>query len=141
MTLVIDSSVIVKWFVREEGHPEAVKLLEMTEQLSCPDFALAEAANVLWRKVRLGEIGSGQAGEAVGQMAGFFDSIVPSSELLETAFDLAGTLQHSVYDCMFLACALRREGDVLVSADEKFLTKASENGFAASVRPLSGLNL
>ncbi|WP_180897988.1 type II toxin-antitoxin system VapC family toxin [Martelella soudanensis] len=138
MTLVIDSSVIVKWFVQEEGHAEALGLLETTERICCPDFALVEAANVLWRKVRLSEIGPAQASEAVGQLAGFFDAVVPSFELLEAAFELAGRLQHSVYDCMFLACALRSEDDVLVSADERFLTKASENGFAMAVRPLSG---
>lgn len=52
MTLVIDTSVIVKWFVRETGHEDALSLLETTDPLCCPDFALVEAANVLWRKTR-----------------------------------------------------------------------------------------
>lgn len=138
MTLVIDTSVIVKWFVRETGHEEALSLLETRDTLCCPDFALVEAANVLWRKTRGGEVSEGQAQESIRQLPGFFDSVVPAAELLDGGFELAKLLSHSVYDCMFLACALREEGDVLVSDDMAFMKKAAEHGYSGSVRPLFG---
>lgn len=34
MTIVIDTSVIVKWFVEEDGHEEAVRLLQSGEPRS-----------------------------------------------------------------------------------------------------------
>lgn len=141
MTLVIDTSVIVKWFVRETGHEEALSLLETTDPLCCPDFALVEAANVLWRKTRGGEVSEEQAQESIRQLPRFFDEVVPAGELLDDGFGLAKLLSHSVYDCMFLACALRRKGDVLVSGDRAFLKKAAEHGFAESIRPLSGTGI
>lgn len=82
MTLIIDTSVIIKWFVNKDGHKEALALLESGEQLICPDFALLEAANVLWRKERLSEIDREQAQSAIEAMPEFFDQLTTSTELV-----------------------------------------------------------
>lgn len=136
MTFVIDTSIIVKWFVSEEGHEEAIKLLESKEQLVCPDFALAEAANALWRKTRKNEINVKQAAAALEKMPNFFDEIVPCSKLLNNAFSLAQKLDHSVYDCLFLSAASRNPNDVLITDDLKFAKKCVAGGFADKLRLL-----
>lgn len=48
--------------------------------------------------------------------------LYPSVELLEEAWLLAFQLRHAVYDCVFLALALRLNVR-LVTADLKFLEK------------------
>ena len=136
MTIVVDTSVIVKWLVVEDGHEKAMLLLDRSERLACPDFALAETANVLRRKIRIDQLPYGQASEALVRLPKYFDLIVPSSELLASGFSLAETVDHSVYDCMFLALARREVGSILVTADRVFLKKCLGAGYGDSIQHL-----
>src|SRR5256885_7349326 len=53
MRIVVDASVAVKWVLNEPRTDAALALCE--EELVAPALWLAEAANALWRHVRLGE--------------------------------------------------------------------------------------
>ena len=136
MTIVVDTSVIVKWLVVEDGHAEALLLLDKSVRLACPDLALPEVANVLRRKVRANATTQSQAAESLGRLPKYFDLIVPSSELLGAGFALAEKVDHSVYDCMFLALARREVDAVAVTADKVFLRKCVAAGFGDSIRHL-----
>lgn len=136
MTVVIDTSVIVKWFIAEQGHEEAVRLLQSGERRMCPDIALEETANALRRKLRLNDVSIEQMREAITRLPIYLKNVVPSVELLQAACPLAEKVDHSVYDCMFLALA-QREGDaVLVTTDSVFLKKCIAAGFGDSIRHL-----
>ena len=60
MTAVIDASVAIKWVVPEAGTEEAVELLGRGG-LVAPDLLFAECANILWKKVRNGELQKSEA--------------------------------------------------------------------------------
>ena len=49
MTLVVDASVAVKWFVEEDGRQQALQILDLDER-EAPDLIIAEVANVIWKK-------------------------------------------------------------------------------------------
>lgn len=140
MTIVTDSSVIAKWIVREAGHEEAVRLLDQRYRLVCPDFALAEVANVLRRKVRTSDIKQQHAMEALERLPLYFDRFFPTGDLLLQAFEFAAQLDHSVYDCLFLALAVKEKDAVLISADDVFLQKCASTGFADMTRHLLAPN-
>ena len=106
MILVVDTSVAVKWYVAEAGHEKALHLLFTNTELLAPDLLWSETANVLRRKVRMGEMGQEQAVEGVRSLAIAIHGFIPSSDLVEHAMDLSATLNHSVYDCIYLAAAL-----------------------------------
>jgi predicted nucleic acid-binding protein len=56
---------------------------------------------------------------------------------LENAFQLAAELSHPVYDCLYLALALRRDTYV-VTADGRFLALAERRAdLAGRIRPLT----
>lgn len=133
MTLVIDPSVAVSWFVAEPDRGAAIALLRSGRPLLAPDIVIPEALNVLWRKLRRGEVAVQQAVEAASALPQFFDEIIPSARLAKWAFELALQMDHRVYDCMYLACALANDG-VLVTRDETFRRKAHRHGFGESVR-------
>lgn len=134
MTLLVDTSVIIKWFLDEPGREAALSVLDSDERLDCLDFGLAEVANVLWRRVRKKDIAFGQAQSAIVELDEIFVSVHPSSPLLERGLELARQLDHSVYDCLFLAAALAEPGLVLVTADEKFFRKCDKAGLRESIR-------
>jgi len=49
-----DASVAVIWLVEEASSPQALALLK--HGLLAPDLLIAECANIIWKKHRLGEM-------------------------------------------------------------------------------------
>lgn len=72
-----------------------------------PDLVLAEVANALWRKVRLGAIGAAEARAAQTNLPGPFARMVPPRALQDRALDLALRRDHPAHDCFRVALAMR----------------------------------
>ena len=117
MSIVVDASVALKWVLDEPGKEAADALLD--EELIAPALWLVEAANALWRRSQRGEI---SADEAVERLAELFNAPVATTAIeadLPAAADLANRLAHPVYDCLYLAAAIR-EDTYVVTADARF---------------------
>ena len=139
MILVVDASVAVMWFIKEAGHDKALALAEHGNILIAPDLIFPEVGNVLRRKVRQGLISETQASMAVQRLPDAFRRIVPCSDLIDNAFSMASQLDHSVYDCMYLAAAMTEDDRVLVTADMKFAAKAAAAGFGKKIAVLEAI--
>jgi predicted nucleic acid-binding protein len=133
---VVDASVAVKWFIKEELHDQAIALSELGHELIAPNLIFAEVANVLRRRVRLGHISSEQAARAVRNLGEAFKAIVPIEQVIDSAFQHSADLDHSVYDVVYLICALERPESLLVTSDAKFEAKARAGGFGEKVLSL-----
>ena len=118
---VVDASVAVKWVVRESGSDRARLLAQA--RLEAPDLLFIECANILWKKVRAGDLAEREAVERLNLLLRAPVLLAGSRELLESALRLSFELLHPVYDCVYLALALQR-GFPLVTADER-LAKAA----------------
>lgn len=140
MNLVIDSSVAVKWYVLEEGHQLAARLFLGGHDLMAPDLLLAETANVFRRKVRAASMTDVQATEAVARLRREFRVFAASDDLVMPALALSSKLDHSVYDCIYLALALAAPERSLVTADTKFSAKAKTAGFADKILDLDSVH-
>ena len=117
MSLVVDASVALKWVLAEPGQAAADALLD--EDLIAPSLWLMEAANALWRRAKRGEL---QAEEAAEHLSELFNAPVTSiaiEEDLQAAARLAERLGHPVYECLYLALAVREQTQV-VTADRRF---------------------
>jgi predicted nucleic acid-binding protein len=125
--IVVDASVAVKWFVMEEDHLLALRLLEQDLPLVAPDLIFAETANVLWKKLQKGEVTETQSQRACRLLPGFLRGVVGSAALIVDALKLARRLNHSVYDCIYLACS-QNQGTRLVTADQKFVAHIANAG-------------
>ncbi len=123
MTLVVDASVAVKWVVAEEGRAEALQRAA-GEELIAPDFVVTESANILWKKVRLGQLDHQQAQEGLSFISGAFTRLFPTRQLISRALTLAVELDHPVYDCIYLACS-EVEGSEFLTADRRLANKAA----------------
>lgn len=130
MTLVVDTSVVVKWVVEEEDSERAQHLLGLP--LAAPDLLGAELGNALWKRVVLRkELVPLQAQRGLERACAAI-SLVPSAPFADRALALAMRLAHPVYDCFFLALA--EELDVpLVTADNRFLQRLRRDAVGARV--------
>jgi predicted nucleic acid-binding protein len=137
MTLVIDASVALKWFLADE--PDAARALALVgqpEALIAPDILIAEVCNAVWRSARLGRISRVQLNEIAAGLPRFFDALVGAAMLAARAVAIADQLDHPVYDCLYLALADVREAS-FVTADARLLAKIRETVWADRVRYLA----
>lgn len=117
MIAVVDSSVVIKWFVDEEDAPLSLGLRSLP--LVAPDLILSECANVFWKKVRKGEYAAAEATQAMRVLERSSLTLDPTRGIAVRALELAHALEHPAYDCFYLALAERR-GLPVITADGKF---------------------
>jgi predicted nucleic acid-binding protein len=133
---VVDASVAAKWVIDEPGTVQALKLRRHV--LYAPDLLIAECANIVWKKVRLGELSEPEASLAIGLLVRADIELVPTRRLARLAIDLAILLDHSTYDCMYLALAEAAKRP-FVTADARLLRKLAVERTAA--RLISAIDL
>lgn len=136
MIYVIDASVALKWFVDEGDQKLALELTRLEDRLVAPDIIFAEVANVLRRKIRVRQTTGVQAEEAVQILLRTFPEAMPSAQLLSDAFAISTQLDHSIYDVLYLVCALRKDDAKLVTADAKFAAKCAAAGYGKKILSL-----
>jgi predicted nucleic acid-binding protein len=137
MTLVVDASVALKWFLPDEPHADqAINLIDGGTILIAPDLLIAEACNGAWRSVRLGRISQAQAEEIAVILPRFFDALVSAADLAPRAAAIAGQVGHPVYDCLYLTLAETRQAS-LVTADLQLVERLRSTPWAARVSSLA----
>jgi predicted nucleic acid-binding protein len=138
MSYVVDASVAMKWLIPEASSDRAATLLDHPAGLIAPELLMVEAANVLWRKAARREISGGEAGRALALLDRSGLELRPVRPLVARALELARTLEHPVYDCVYLTLA-ERERVPLVSADVRFLATISRRRLRINVVALAEL--
>jgi predicted nucleic acid-binding protein len=135
--LVVDASVAIKLVVDEADREAARRIIrDEKHELIEPDFLLVEAANILWKKSRLGEIQQEQVLSGLSDLRVTFDRFVRIDELVDTAVHMSLELDHPVYDCLYLALA-DGQGSMLVTADGRLLRTIAGSRYSALAIPLS----
>ncbi len=119
MSIVVDASVVLKWFVPEAGSDAASRLLASGERLEAPDLLFAEIANAIWKKVLRGQLTRAESQLLVSDIEKIAVDTTPCRALASDAHAIALITSRSVYDSMYVALALRRDTRV-ITADERF---------------------
>jgi predicted nucleic acid-binding protein len=120
---VVDSSVVVKWFFPEPSRQEALRLLRLYREdkirLVAPILLMSEVANIFSKRARRGLTTAKMARDAYRLLKINAPVLVDDRVVMDEAMTLALGSGQAVYDCIFLALALRRGCD-LITADLKF---------------------
>jgi predicted nucleic acid-binding protein len=117
--LVIDASVVVKWFLPEIHSVAALRVAQSGHTFLAPDLLGAEVANTLWKKHRRDELTNDEAVRLIDDLQRLDITMAPHQGLLSKAFALAASAGHPVYDCLYLALAHQSDCQ-LVTADRRF---------------------
>lgn len=130
---VVDASVVVKWYVAEVLSDEAARFLAAGHYLIAPDLLGSEVGNVLWKKVRRGEITYDEGFHALRAFGTATVSIVDSAPLRIPAYEAAVLLGRTVHDCLYLVLADERKCP-LVTADRRFYNALRGSPYASQVK-------
>lgn len=121
--LAVDASVVVKWLLPEEDRDRALLIRDLYQDdkldLIAPYLLVGEVGNVLWRKVRSGDLSPDQGRRCFEQLLRDSPILLDSPDISRSAFEIAVAHDRTVYDCLYLAYALEQRCD-LVTADKKF---------------------
>ncbi|MBS7638533.1 type II toxin-antitoxin system VapC family toxin [Candidatus Bathyarchaeota archaeon] len=125
--LVLDASVMVKWFSGEEDSEIAVEIrdkhVEGVISIVSPDLALYEVVNALRYNPAFNIEDLKRAVSDLMDIG--VDFITPNREILEKSVENAFIYDLSVYDSYYLSLA-QIMGLQVVTADEKFFERAKE---------------
>lgn len=136
MTLVVDASVAVKWYLAEPESPRARALEGGGDRLIAPDLIMAEVLNAAWKAVRLRQFTETQLHAVAAALPRALDALVGIEVLAKRAVALAHQLDHPIYDCFYVALA-EREAATLVTADRRLVARVAGTPWAASVTDLA----
>jgi predicted nucleic acid-binding protein len=123
--VVVDASVAAKWVLPAEGETlteEAAEWLRRYVQgevrFLVPDLFWAETAKLLWKTVQHGRCSKEFAESALAALVDRRLRTVSSVHLLSLAFRIASEHERTVYDSLYVALAVRENGQ-LITADER----------------------
>ena len=132
MNVVVDASVALKWFFRnDEGDIDAaLAMLEAVDDarltLLAPPHFVAEVGAVLARE------SPSTARRSVADLLDVEMDVlvdrVALARVVRRAVDLSMKLEHHLFDTLYHALALDVPGTVLVTADERYYRKAKRTG-------------
>jgi predicted nucleic acid-binding protein len=131
---VVDASVVIKWFLPEIHSDAARRLLSGPHEFFSPDLLFPEVGNVIWKKVRRGELTAEQGERLAADISTVALETVPTRGLVVDAYALAAATGLTVYDCMYLALAVRLETEMITADDRLGRTVAAHPMTAMHVR-------
>ena len=123
--VVLDSSIIVALFFKEELSDEVEKIVEEYSEYYTVDISYSEVANAAWRKVRIYGEDEELSKRALDVAVDFIEKVCrveDSRALLNQAFELAVKHNLTVYDALFIVLAMKLN-EKLLTTDRKLYSK------------------
>lgn len=134
---VIDASVVAATLPDEPHKAAARAMFASGDELHVPDLIYAEVGNVLWKKTLRGGLEPAEVPELLVDLLRLPLVVTPSSALLERAVSIALITRRTVYDCLYLALAVRLQ-TTMETADEKLVNALASGPLARYVRWIGG---
>ena len=82
--------------------------------------------------MRQGRFAERNARMITDKLQSLFSTLVPTSELIKSAVNISFALDHSVYDCLYLALAEKNSTKVLTT-DQRLINKVGGSRFRDNV--------
>lgn len=136
MNLVIDASVLIKFYIPETLSDKAEQLLTRVEQgdvmLLAPDLIYPESGNILWKKRGMRELTRSEVEEITDAIVLLPLKIEASKPLLPLAMDISIAYGITVYDAMYVSLARIYE-TTMMTADRKLVDSLAKTDLKDSI--------
>ena len=100
---VVDSSVIVRWFLDEYGSASAKRVLNETiaagDRVVVLDIAMAESANAIGKRCRRGMLSRAEAERLVDALSRLPVEVRPSGSILRLGYKIAADYDRCTMPC------------------------------------------
>jgi len=135
-SLVLDTSVVAKWFLPEPLSDRADRILEDVRlgrlRPAAPDLIVYEFANILWQRLKKGEISRRQSDVIMKDFERLPINLAPGDVLGSRALEMAVETGCTAYDGAFIALA-DSLGTRLVTADRRLTARLADTRFSRTV--------
>lgn len=130
---VVDASVVAAAFFDEEHAEAARALLAGEHELLAPDLLHVEFSNVAWKRFGRQEINTDEAIELLTDMMRLPIAIIPSTQIIQSALEIALHTGRTVYDSLYVAAAVASDA-VMVTADRRLVNALANTPLGKHVR-------
>jgi predicted nucleic acid-binding protein len=128
--IVVDSSVVIKWFVPEPLSAESRRVLDGYQSgsfmLIAPDLLAAEIGNIVWKKYCFQGLAKADAEQIITSFREVDIEFTPAAELLSEALRIAMIHERTVYDSLYIALSERENCDY-ITADKRLVNEMSKS--------------
>ena len=131
MITYVDTSVLVKLLVAEQGTDAATRIWDASDSLVSVSLVQVEARAALAAAARAGRLGRAQLRRtrtSLDELLDQMELVQVTSQLVDDASELADVEQLRGYDAVHLAGALLVTADVMASADHELCAAAGKQG-------------
>ncbi len=135
---VVDASAVAAAFFQEPHAKAAESLLASGKKLHAPDLLAAELANVIWKRFGRNEIDAEEASQLLADFQSLPFVWTSSQDLIDTALELAIATGRTVYDCIYVALAVKT-GCAMVTADKRLVNALANTPLGRHVTLLGDL--
>jgi predicted nucleic acid-binding protein len=137
--IVVDASVIIKWFVQENQTEQALILrqdyLRGALSLACPDLMQYEVINALRYKPSLGEEGLKEVASLL-EKYNFLSYSLLADNLAEPAIEVSLRYGLTIYDASYVALGILLDS-IVYTADIKLVNQVSDEALVKSISTYS----
>ena len=137
MNLVIDASVVIKFYIPEILSDHAARVMSRVADgdlmLCAPDLLYPETGNILWKKQCRHELTPAEVDEIVHAITSLPIRIESSLPVMPLAVSIAMHSGITVYDAMYVAVA-RIYDTRMITADKKLMDAMAKTEFKKNVQ-------
>lgn len=117
--IVIDASVVLKWYFHEPFSEEACRLINRGGPIYVPELLYSQVGTVLWKRVKASEMKREDAQRVLMNLSRLPLISVPTSELARPALEIASSTARTYAESVYFALAFRMDTP-LVTADRRW---------------------
>ncbi len=131
MITYVDTSTLIKLIIEEEGSARAELIWQSADSVASVSLVVVEARAALAAAARRSRLSNAQLRVAQVELAAFVDDfhlVEVTTELIESAAELAESESLRGYDAVHLAAALFVDAAVFASADRALCEAAARRG-------------
>ncbi len=121
--VVVDATVVMKWYFPEIYSKESLELLDKFEVCTV-DVVVSQVATALWKRVRTGEVKAHESKRIVKNLVRLPIKFAPADSLAHNAMELSSYSTRTFNESLFFVLALQ-EKTKLVTADFSWYTMLS----------------
>ena len=135
--VVVDASVVIKWYLPEVHGEAALRLLDSPDEFIAPDHLFAETTNAVWKAVRQRALSAAEGYDIIERLDDEVEiELVSCRDLTADAYEIAVAYGRSVYDAMYLALAIDRNTRLITADDRLFNALAKAPEIASHIQSL-----